>query len=99
MNVLPAETGKAVFASSHLVPSNDDEIEQLADRNSYHCEINAAPAHDERPEQCCSCTAHKRADQNRQRRRGRKIFQRHPRAVRAKPEIRRLSEGKAPCET
>src|SRR6185437_16483228 len=92
MNLLPAETGKAVFASCHLVPSNHDEIEQLANGNGYNREINAAPAHDEQPEQCCGGTANERADKNRKRSRGRKIFQRPARAVRTKPKICRLPE-------
>ena len=92
MDVLPAEPGKAVLAASHLVPAHHDEVEKLADRDGDHGEIDAAPAHHQRPEQGRGDAADQGADDDRERRAGREIFQRHAGAIGAEPEIGRLSE-------
>ena len=86
------------FAARHLVPAHHDEVEQLSDRDGDHGERDAPPAHHQGPEQRRRNAAHQSADDDRKRRTGREIFQRHAGAIGAQPKVCRLPERKAAGE-
>src|ERR1700751_882374 len=92
MKRLSREAAQAVVASGHRAPLKGDVVEDLAEGDGDHGEVNAAPAGDKRAEQRPGNAAEERAADERQRRaRGEKL-ERESRPVSAQPEPRGVAE-------
>jgi len=86
------EAAQPVVPPGQAAPLEGDVIEHLPERDRHHREVDAAPAHDERAEHRAGNTAHKRADQERERRARRQQLQTETCAVRTEPKVGRMAE-------
>ncbi len=75
------------------VPAEGDEIEDLAEGDRHHGEIDAAPPRDERAERRAGDDAEQHAEGDGEWRAGRQQLQRQPGAVGAEAEIGGMAEG------
>src|ERR1700722_13949492 len=87
------EVAQSVKTAGKAVPAISQVVPELPEGDGAHREINAAAAHDQKPEQRPGQTTEQRAGQHRKRRRMHEITQCQPGAVSAKAEIGRMAEA------
>jgi hypothetical protein len=89
---LTRETGQAILAAGDLVPAHGDEVEQLAERDRDHREVNAALAHHQRAEQGCGDSGCQRPDRDREWGAHRDVLQDEASTITAQAEPGRVTE-------
>src|SRR5262249_50558535 len=89
---LAGEAAQSVISSGQRAPLEGDIVEDLAERDGDHGEVDAAPAHDERAQQGAGNAAEQHPAQERQRGARSEELEREARPVGAEPEIGGMPE-------
>ena len=89
---LPGESAQAIVASGDGAPLKGDVIEHLPEGDGNHGEVDTPPTGDEGAQQRSGYTAQQHPAQQRERRARRQKLQCEAGAIRAKAEIRRVTE-------